>query len=814
MDDVTNLFQRNRSPKGQKPARRWWPWPWWVKALLGLMLVAGICALIALWMVYNHYARQLPDVHTLAEYRPSLITKIYDADGQVLSEYARERRIYTPIRDIPQDVINAYLAAEDTGFYSHNGFDMKAIVRAMLVNLLTNRMQGASTITQQVAKTFLLSSERTYTRKIKEIILSRRIEATLSKDQILELYLNQIYLGNGAYGVTAAARTYFNKDLTELTIGERALLAGLPKAPSRYNPVSNPQRAQARRDVVVRRMETEGFISATDADATIATPLEIAPTALEQTRIAPHFSELVRREVLQTYDEDALYNGGLKIHTTLDLDIQKTAEQALYEGLRVYDRRHGWRGPLGRLPLLVNWQQDLLQEAGKWQEYHRAGAVAVVLEVTANSAKIGLPDGTEGTIALADMAWARAYKTPDSVGPSVKKVADVLAVGDVIFTKANKDGGYMLEQLPAVQGAVVAMDARTGAVRAMVGGLGDGEGYNRAVQAKRQPGSSFKPIVYATAMEQGYTPASIMLDAPVVFRNGDQSWKPSNYTERIYGPSTLRRGLEQSRNLITIRLAQDVGLSNVVRMADRFGLSGLSHSDLAVALGTGSFTLYDMVGAYTIFPNQGLKVAPYFISRIQDGTGQSVYRQNGLCTECQPSGGGYAHTTPPVPQVKGRRVLSPQVAYQMTSMMQGVIQRGTARSINTLGRPVAGKTGTTNDYKDAWFIGYTPSVVLGVWIGFDQPQSLGKGEAGGTVAAPIWKGIMERTLKGTPTEVFQVPEGVTFVKIDADTGTLPTPSSNNTLTEVFIEGTEPQSYGTGGGLTPVGEDDVTTYGLY
>jgi penicillin-binding protein 1A len=773
---------------------QWFCLPWWFRFLFWCGLVAGIAGLLFVSGVVYYYARQLPDFRTLADYQPSLITKIYAHDDQVLAEYARERRVYTAIEDVPQPLIEAFLAAEDTKFFRHGGFDLKAIFRAAMVNIFTNRIQGASTITQQVAKTFLLSNERTYTRKIKELILAWRIERAFSKNEILELYLNQIYLGNGAYGVGAAALSYFSKTLDELELGERALIAGLPKAPSRYNPVRSPQRAKARRDVILRRMQAEGFITPEEADSAISKAIRVGETALAQNRLAPHFSEHVRRLALERFSEEVLYHGGLKIYTTLDLAMQAAAEKALYEGLRGYDRRHGWRGALTNFGLLVNWEDRLAEEELQRPHLRLVGRMVVVLEAAEEKARIGFADGSSGNIPLAEVKWARRYIGPEQRGPKVTKVSDVLRTGDVVFVKpAEGEGNYTLEQVPEVQGAVVALDVQTGAIRAMVGGLGDGSGFNRAVQAQRQTGSVFKPFVYTAALESGMTPATPLLDAPVVFREGEnEAWKPSNYSAKIYGKSTIRRGLEQSRNLLTVRLAREIGMGPVIRMARRFGLTApLDRGDLTVALGSGSFSLLDITSAYTAFPGQGWRVKPFAISRVQDAAGDTVFRKHGWCALCAVGAESREPDLPPAIQVERSRVTSPQIAYQMVSMLQGVIQRGTGRRQRNIGHPVAGKTGTTNEFRDAWFVGFTPSLVVGVWTGFDTPQTLGKGEAGGRVASPIWGRFMRQVLKDRPPENFAVPPGISFVRIDAETGTLPTMRTRETLMEVFIEGTQP-----------------------
>ncbi|MBA43486.1 MAG: penicillin-binding protein [Magnetococcales bacterium] len=779
-----------------------------LKMLFILGLVSGILGLMAIAGILFYFAQRVPDFRTLEDYTPKLVTKLYSQEGTPLAEYARERRIYVPIERIPPQVIQAYLAAEDTGFYNHIGFDIKGIIRAALVNIFTNRRQGASTITQQVAKTFLLSSERTYTRKIKELILAYRMEKAFTKDEILDLYLNQIYLGHGSYGVASAALTYFNKPLEDLTVGQRAMLAGLPKAPSGYNPITHPRAARLRRDVVIRRMETEGFITHQEAEDAIERDLELNVRAYPQGEDAPSFSEHVRREILDAYGADGLYEGGLKVLTTLDPKLQANAETAVWNGLRAYDRRHGYRGAYGRISLLAAWQ-GRIDELFKEHEKVRSFAIpAAVLDIDNKTGlvKIGLPGGRVGYIPFAAMKWARPYIEASKTGPEPQAPSDVVRLGDIVFVNGidnvpgfkefkGKPQYYSLEQLPAAQAALVALDVHTGAVRAMVGGFGKDDDFNRAIQAKRQPGSSFKPLVYAYAMTQGMTPASIVLDAPVVIRNNemDTAWKPKNSSQRVYGPSTLRRGLEKSRNLMTIRMAQDLGIRNIINFAREFGLKENMPANLSTALGASSVSLLELTSAYSVFPNGGTRMEPYFVERIQGADGRLVYkRPDADCIGCA----GLVEPTQ-LPNVKqnGDRLLSPEVAYVMTDMLRGVVENGTGRAAQAVGHPVGGKTGSTNDYVDAWFVGFSPLYAVGVWVGFDSPVTLGKGEYGSKAALPIWTEFFKESLKGYKQREYQVPQGVSFVRIDADTGELPGPETKRTIVEVFVKGPEPQKNG-------------------
>lgn len=757
--------------------------PKWVVILAWLAALGALAfgALIAAVLVY--YDHQLPDFRQLSEYKPPLITRVYDRNGEIVAEYANERRIWVPYNEIPKPVVQAFLAAEDTHFFEHSGYDLKAILRAMLVNAMTDRKQGASTITQQVAKTYLLSSERTYTRKIKELILSWRIEKAYTKNEILELYLNRIYLGNGSYGVAAAAQTYFSKTLNELNLPERAMIAGMPQAPTRYNPVRNPSAAKARRDIIIGRLLDEGFITASEADSAKASALGLNISPLKQGEDAPHFAEYIRQMILKQYGEKALYQDGLTVYTTLDLPTQRRAEEATYQGLRAYDRRHGWRGPLAKIKDMSDWQAELEKVAENYSHSWRIGEPAVVLKVSSESARIGLSDGGQGVIAAKDAKWT------GKGAPSA-----FLKAGDVVMAKPlnAKDGdAYSLEQLPAVQGALVAIDVKTGEVLAMVGGLGEGVGFNRAIMARRQVGSSFKPLVYAAAMEKGYTPASTVLDAPIVFRFGDKEWKPHNYDHKFSGMTTLRTGLEKSRNLMTVRLAQDVGMRQVAELGKRMGLKGIPTTDLSVALGSVDQTLMEVTNAYAVFPRGGTYVEPTYLRRVQDSAGVTLFRAHAACENCSAQLGASPEQPPEPPKVASREAMSPQAAYLMTNVMQGVVLRGTGYSLTSLGRPIGGKTGTTNDYIDAWFVGFTPSLSIGVWVGFDTPKTLGHGETGSRAALPIWKQFAENQFKGAPIEGFAVPQGIEFVRIDAKSGLLPGGPTEKTITEAFVEGTAP-----------------------
>lgn len=802
-----------------------------LKALFALGCYGFVSGVIMVIIILYYYSTQVPDYRTLAEYSPSLITKVYDRNGEVLAEYAKQRRVYVPIDEMPQSIINAYLAAEDDQFYQHSGFDIVGIFRAAINNVVSSSRQGASTITQQVAKNFFLSSERTYTRKIKELILSYRIEKGFSKDKILELYLNQIYLGNGSYGVAAAAMAYYGKNLSELTHAQTAMIAGLPKAPSRYNPISNERVARYRRDVVLTRMAAEGFITEEERVAAVAEDLDLNPTSLKYGQDAPHFSEHVRRFILETYGESELYSAGFSVHTTLDKKMQSYAEESVYKALRDYDRRHGYRGAIGRMNLLINWQGRIDKEAKNWRSKSKIGLPAVVLGVDDINgiANIGLPNNVRGIIEFSALEWARKYIDADTLDKRVKSVSDVLSVNDIIFvkemskiynpgSKANlSEGYYSLEQIPVAQGSFVALDPKTGAILAMVGGLDDGTGFNRAVQSKRQIGSSLKPIVYALALEKGYTPSSIILDAPVVLRHGelDKAWKPRNYSEKVYGESTLRRGLEKSRNLMTIRLSRDLGIGNIIRYIRKYGITADMDRNLSTALGSSSISLLELTSAYGVFANAGRVVKPYAVNAVQDAVGSVIYRQHEVCSECSVDIAESIYEPIALPVV-GEQIIPETVAFQMAHILQGIVKRGTAWRAKAVGQPVGAKTGTTNDFIDAWLMGIAPNMAIGSWVGFDRPQTLGKHETGSKAAAPIWVDFAKQALNdGRGRLSYKVPEGITFVQVDSDTGMLPNSKTKKRILEAFIEGSEPTtSVKTRQKQNTSGENNIQFQGIY
>ena len=778
-----------------------------------IVFVVGVAAVSGLlW----HYSKDLPDYSQLRDYEPPVMTRVHAADGSLVGEYARERRLYLPIQAVPKLVISAFLAAEDKNFYEHGGLDFTGIARAgvnYIQNLGSNRRpQGASTITQQVAKNFLLTNELSMTRKIKEALLALKIERTYSKDKILELYLNEIYLGLGAYGIAAASLVYFDKSVSELNVQEAAYLAALPKAPNNYHPFRQRERALERRNWVIERMAESGFIKSADAEAAKKTSLGVTTkSSVAHTFSAEYFAEEVRRELYERYGEKKLYEGGLSVRTTLNPKMQVIARKALTDGLVKYDEARGYRGAVATIDVSGDWGTKLadvktLNDVAPWR-------AAVVLEVSDQSARVGLQPGRDpagrvdrardiGILPLENMKWAKVS------GKAPTKVGQVLNSGDVIYVEADakKDGQYRLRQVPEVSGAIVVQDPWTGRVLAMVGGFSyDQSQFNRATQALRQPGSSFKPLVYAAALDNGYTPSSVVLDAPIELDQGPGLgvWKPENYENNFFGPSTLRFGIEHSRNVMTVRLSQDVGMPLIAEYARRFGVYDSLPPYLSFSLGAGETTLLRMVTAYSMIDNGGRKVKPTLIDRIQDRYGHTVYRHDEReCIGCSAP----KWENQPEPSLIDRRqqVIDPMTAYQITSIMEGVVLRGTAGGVGfqkEVGKPVAGKTGTTNDYKDAWFVGFTTDVAVGVYFGFDKPRSLGRGETGGKLAAPVVRDFMKYALADKPGAPFRVPPGIKLIRVDAKTGARAGPETTKAILEAFKPGTAPPD-----GYSTVGYD--------
>jgi penicillin-binding protein 1A len=778
-------------------------------------ITLGIAAVaISIGAIFWIYSRDLPSTDQLAQYAPPTISRIYSREGRLIDEFAQERRLFVPIEEVPDLVKNAFISAEDKNFYRHAGYDPRGMAVALYqaIESRGRTVRGASTITQQVMKNFLLSSDRSAERKIKELILAARIERTLSKDRILELYLNEIFLGQNSFGVAAAAQTYFNKSLADLSVAEAAMLAALPQAPSDYHPVRARDRLLARRNgyVLVQMLEN-GHITQAQFDEAVADPMrtvqagEIEPF---RAQLPPrdYFTDEIRRQLSADFGEAEFFGGGLAIRATVDPDLQSVAARALQTGLESYDREQGvWRGTGKTLPAEVlgdetAWRDalagitDLPRDVAGWR-------TAVVLDVGDTTARIGIegePDVEGGhRIPAEDVTWARPRRADGSLGNRARAPGDLVAVGDVVMVRAitADDGSFRrwsLRQVPELQGAFMAMDVQTGRVLAMQGGFSYQHSvFNRATQAQRQPGSSFKPFVYAAALDSGFSPASVIIDAPIEVRTPQGIWRPQNSSNRFYGPTTMRTGIEQSRNLMTVRLAQEVGMNVVAAYAERFGVYDRMGQFLANSLGAEETTVFKMVAAYAMFANGGQRVEPTLVDRVQDRFGRTIYRHDRReCLDCATDtlADGLG------PRIRNNRsqVMDPITAYQLTSMLQGAVQRGTGTGAR-LSVPVAGKTGTTNDAKDVWFVGFTSNIVAGCYMGFDQPRSLGPGAFGGTMCVPVFKAFMEEAVARYGGGPFAVPPGGRFIAIDRYTG-LPLPDGAQgeyVVAEYFRDGMEP-----------------------
>lgn len=735
----------------------------------------------------------IPDYRQLENYEPPVTTRLFAGDGQVMMEYASEKRLFVPIDKIPDKVKHAFIAAEDKHFYTHSGIDYLGIIRAVIGNLKKmgtgRRPAGASTITQQVAKNFLLSSELSYTRKIKEAILARRIDKAFSKEHILELYLNEIYLGNRAYGVAAAAMNYFGKSLDELTLDEIAYLAALPKGPNNYNPKTRYDAAVARRNWVISRMVEDGYADEKEAEEARKRPLKVVERKSGFLKDTEYYSEEVRRTISRNFGDEALYQGGLIVRTTIDPRLQEIATKALRKGLIEYDRRHGWRGATAQIKIDENYKKNL-QNTNLTGGAEDSWEKAVVLKVTKEKAEIETVKGKSGEILLPSLSWARHSEKGQNLGPVPTSVAQVLHKGDVVYVEktADKDKeNYNLRQIPEVEGGMAVMDPHTGKVLALVGGFSFAKSqFNRATQAYRQTGSTFKPFVYLTALELGYSPTDLILDAPFVLDQGEgmPKWKPVNFSKKFYGLMTLRRGVELSKNLMTVRLAQDIGMDKIVEMSKRIGVNDHLAPYLSSSLGAADTRVINMVAAYAVIVNGGKKVPPYMIERIQDRKGKTIYRHEQTpCPECS----ALKWENQPVPNfhVVREQVVDPLSAYQMTSILEGVATRGTGARLNGLHRHVAGKTGTTNETKDAWFVGFTPDLVAGVYVGYDEPISLGRAETGAKAALPIFYDFMAEALKNSPDTNFRIPEGIKLVRVNPQTGKPSSPSDSTVIIEAL-----------------------------
>ena len=778
-----------------------------VTVLVSLLFLGIVAATAAVLWVFWTYGKDLPDYHQLAKYEPPVATRIHAGNGALIAEHATEKRVFMPVEAMPPRLIQAFLSAEDKAFYSHFGVDPRALFRAVVTNAMNygtgRRPIGASTITQQVTKNFLLTNEVSIDRKIKEAILSFRMERAFTKDQILALYLNEIYLGMGSYGVAAAALNYFDKSLDQLTLEEMAYLAALPKAPANYHPIRKTRAATIRRDWVLGEMQQNGFITGDEARRARAMPLQIARQSGFDSAEAPYFAEEVRREVVSRFGEDMLYAGGLSVRTTLDPELQHAARMALQRGLEALDRRQGWRGALASHTGDGDLDDILAKHEATMLEDHHA---AYVTEVTKDQAQIYV-NGGRGRIPFQLAFWAYPPRGEDGVRPQpLNDLRDALAIGDIIMVQPPEGtpdlirdgfepqpGDYALSQRPSVEGAIVALDPHTGRLLAMSGGYNylDSE-FNRAVQALRQPGSAFKPFVYLAALDQGYNPTTRILDAPLVVDQGPgkPKWKPANYTRRFYGPSIMRVGIEKSRNLMTARLAMNLGMDEIGDYARRFGLNENLPPLLSMSLGAGETTLLRLTAAYGMLVNGGKKITPSLIDRVQDRHGKTIYRHDGRsCDACQ-SSAGMGEEIPDLGDTR-EQLTSPASAFQMVSMLEGVIKRGTGRRISKLNLTLAGKTGTTNDNTNGWFIGFTPDLAVGVFVGYDTPRQLGKRETGSTVAVPIFGDFIAAAQAGRPVIPFRRPGGVTIIPVNAETGERVMPGDEKAIYEVFKPGQRP-----------------------
>jgi len=740
--------------------------------MLSFVLLLGILVFSVLWT----YSNNIPDYKFLKNYKPPVSSKVYSGNGELVADFSKEKRIFIPYNSIPKNVINSFLSAEDKNFFSHPGVDAKGVLRAIINNIsniiFSNRLEGASTITQQVAKNFLLTNEVSINRKIKEAILAFRIERALSKQRILELYLNQIYLGSGAYGVAAASLEYFDKSIKDLDYNEAALLAALPKAPSRYNPYRDIELAKFRRDLVLKNLLDNNYI-----DSKLYIKLKNQKIILNKSKKifledAQYYIEDVRKSIIKSFTYDRVYKQGFNINIPINLKLQKIATEVLREGLIAYDKRKGWRGSIVNKKYSKNWFKDLnkfkLEKSINWN-------LAIVKKLNKFSADIETDNKLKGIIEYKDISWTK------------KDFNQLLKVGDIIYVENIEDDKYSLKQLPKINGGIVVMDPYTGRVLALSGGFSFKKSeFNRATQALRQPGSAFKPFIYALALENNFTPSSIILDAPLVLEQGTdlKMWKPENYGKKFYGPSTLRIGLEKSRNLMTVRIAQKLGINKIIEFSKNLGIYKNLDQLLSISLGSAETTLLKLTSAYSVFVNGGKLVDPIIIDRIQDSEGKTIFNnEKRKCTNCEKI--SYLSNDYPNIENDYKQIFSSQTAFQMTSILEGVIQRGTGKKLKDLKLNIAGKTGTTNKNTDTWFIGFTSNLLIGVYVGSDNPKPLGKYETGSKTALPIFKNFVKKAIKKSDARPFKVAKGITMMVIDPITGQKANFSSENTIIEAY-----------------------------
>jgi len=768
-----------------------------------------ILSLIAAAVVYFFLAPKLPDTQTLKQTQFQIPLRIYSSEGELMAEFGEKRRIPVEYQEIPTQMIDAFLAAEDDRFYQHPGVDYQGIIRAVYSLLMTGeKTQGGSTITMQVARNFFLTSEKTYLRKLNEIILALEMEQVLSKEEILALYLNKIYLGNRAYGVGAAANVYYGRPISELTLPEMAMIAGLPKAPSRFNPIANPERALVRRNYVLRRMWDVGYISEQEYLEDSQAPVSATYHGREIEVYAPYVAEMVRTRLINEYDED-IYTSGFNVYTTIRGEHQKAANRALQSALLEYDRRHGYRGPVAEIELEDELSETSLTE--KLAPYDTIGPLkpAIVTAISDESATIYIKNLGYETLTLGSMKWAQKKLSTNSRGAVPKKVGDVMQPGHVIRVENRNKESWQLAQLPEAEGALVALAPHDGAVTALNGGFDYfNNKFNRVTQSRRQPGSGFKPFIYSAALEKGYTPASIINDAPVVFDDPglENVWRPENYSGKFFGPTRLREALIHSRNLVSIRLLRDIGADYAVEYAKRFGFDDtMLHKNLSLALGSGNAAPWDMATAYAALANGGFKIEPYLIQRVENANGEVVFQASPktVCETCQLAEVKMDNASFSVAE----RVMTPQNNYLMNTLLRDVVRYGTGRKAMSLGRnDLAGKTGTTNDQLDAWFNGFHPELVAVSWVGFDRPRSLGRYETGGRAALPMWIDFMEVALQGLPEAPLEQPVDMVTVRIDPETGLLAQPGDTDAIYETFREDTVPEEVAPSSGTGYAGDN--------
>ena len=739
---------------------------------LSFLLLLSILIFSVLWA----YSNNIPDYKFLKNYKPPVSSKVYSGNGELVADFSKEKRIFVPYNSIPKNVIYSFLSAEDKNFFSHPGVDAKGVLRAVINNIsnliYSKRLEGASTITQQVAKNFLLTNEVSFNRKIKEAILAFRIERALTKERILELYLNQIYLGSGAYGVAAASLEYFDKSIKDLSYGEAALLAALPKAPSRYNPYRDIELAKFRRNLVLKNLFDNKYIDSRLYQKLQSKKINLYKSKKVYLEDAQYYIEDVRKNVIETFTYDKVYKQGLNINTPINLEIQKIVTQTLRDGLISYDKRKGWRGALTNKDYTKNWNTNLkkldLEKSINWK-------LAIIKKLNKFSAEIETADKLKGTIEFKDISWTK------------KEFNQILKVGDIIYVKKINDNKYSLKQLPKINGGMVVMDPYTGRVLALSGGFSFKKSeFNRVTQALRQPGSAFKPFIYALALENNYTPTSLILDAPLVLNQGEdlKMWKPENYGKKFYGPSTLRVGLEKSRNLMTVRIAQDLGLTKIINFSKNLGIYENPEELLSISLGSAETTLLKLTSAYSAFVNGGKLVDPILIDRIQDSEGKTIFNNvKRKCINCDQ----ISYLGKDYPSIKNdyKQVFSAQTAYQMTSILEGVIQRGTGKKLKDLKLNIARKTGTTNKNTDTWFIGFTSNLLVGVYVGSDNPISLGRYETGSKTALPIFKEFIKKVVKKSDARPFKAAEGTVMMVVDPTNGQKAKFTSKNTIIEVY-----------------------------